>query len=144
MSLGFEFRVRWHDQDAIELNVAAWNGAFGGSANIYEAIGDLRSAADRLRGFPKDPKDTREVVFGNFDHKYAGGGVRLRFYCIDGAGHAYVEAVIDSNFLSGGTIQTATLAMPVEAAAVDTFVQELQRLESDLAGAAHLRCRGMS
>jgi len=143
MYSGFEFRVRWHDQDVIKLDVAAWNGAFGGSADVYEAIGDLQSAADRLRGFPKGPRDTREVIFGTFDRKCAGGGVKLCFHCIDGAGHAYVEAMIDSNSPSAGTIQTATLAMPVEAAAVDTFVQELQQLESDRAGTAHLKCRGI-
>jgi hypothetical protein len=144
MYLGFEFRVCWHDEDVIELYVAAWNGAFGGGADIYEAIGDLRFAAERLRGFPNHPKDTREVVFGNFDRKCAGGGVRLRFHCIDGAGPAYVEAMIDSNYVSGGTVQTALLAMPVEAAAVDTFVRELEKLESDLMGTAYLKCRGVS
>ena len=144
MYLGFEFRVSWHDDDVIKLHVAAWNGAFGGNAEVYEAIGDLRSAADRLRGFPNDPKDTREVVFGNFDRKCAGGGVRLRFHCIDGAGHAYVEGMIDSNCVSGDTVQTALLAMPVEAAAVDTFLEELVKLESDLAGTANLKCRGVS
>jgi len=61
----------------------------------------------------------------------------VRFYCVDGAGHAHVEARIDSKFLSGGTIQTVVLAMPIEAAAVDTFVEELRRLER--AGVAHLK-----
>jgi hypothetical protein len=144
MYVGFEFRLDWHDNDVLELCVSAWNGAFGGLAEIYEGIGDLRDAAAQLRGFPKDPADTREVVFGNFDREFAGGGVRMRFHCVDGAGHAYVEATIDSNSKSGGTTQTVVLAMPVEAAAVDAFVHELERLEDARAGAAHLKGKGIS
>jgi len=144
MYIGFEFRVVWHDNDVINLCVSAWNGAFGGLAEIYEGIGDLREAAAQLRGFPKNPSDIREVVFGNFDRKCAAGGLRMRFHCVDGAGHAYVEATIDSNYKSGGTVQTVVLAMPVEAAAVDSFVQELERLEAEKAGAAHLQGKGIS
>jgi len=79
------------------------------------------------------------VVFENFDRKRAAGGVRTRFHCVDGAGHVFVEATVDSNYESDGTIQTVILAMPVEAAAIDTFVQELDRLEIDLAGTAYLK-----
>ena len=63
----------------------------------------------------------------------------MRFHCVDGAGHAYVEASVDSNYQRGGTIQTVVLAIPVEAAAVDTFVRELERLESERSGTALLR-----
>ena len=139
MYVGCEFRVVWYDNDVIELRVSAWNGTFGGVAKIYEGIGDLQAAAAQLRGFPESPEDIREVVFGNFDRKCAAGGVRMRFHCIDGAGHAYVEATIDSNYESGGTIQTVVLAIPIEAAAVDTFVQELGRLETKRTGAAYLK-----
>jgi hypothetical protein len=144
MYTGFEFQVLWHDNDVIKLGVSAWNGAFGGAAEFYEAIGDLRDIAAQLRGFPTNSADTREITFGNFDRKVAGGGVRMRFHCVDDAGHAYVEATIDSNYYSGGTIQTVVLSMPIEAAAVDTFVQELQRLESNRAGVAHLKGKGIS
>lgn len=144
MYIGFEFRVIWHDNDVINLCVSGWNGAFGGLAEIYEGIGDLRDAAAQLRGFPKNPADRREVVFGNFDRTCAAGGVRMRFHCVDGAGHAYVEAQIDSNYQSGGTVQTVILAMPVEATAVDLFVQELERLEAKQAGTAHLKGKHIS
>lgn len=144
MYVGFKFCVLWRDADAINLGVSAWNGTFGGLVEIYEGTGDLRDAAARLRGFPKEPADMRELVFGNFDRNFAGGGVRMRFHCVDGAGHAYVEATFDSNCKSGGTVQTVVLAMPVEAAAVDTFVQELERLEDVGAGSAHLKGKGSS
>ena len=63
----------------------------------------------------------------------------MRFYCIDGAGHSYVEATIDSNRKSAGTVQNALLSMPVEAAAVDAFVQELQTVGENRAGTAFLK-----
>ena len=36
-----------------------------------------------------------------------------RFHCIDGAGHSYVEAMVDANYETGCTVQTVVLAMPV-------------------------------
>jgi hypothetical protein len=139
MEVGIEFQLDWHDNDVLNLRVSAWNGDFGGVAEIYQGVGDLHVAASNLRGFPNNPSDRREIVFGNFDRKCAAGGVRMRFHCVDGAGHAYVEASVDSNYQRGGTIQTVLLAMPVEAAAVDTFVCELERLESERSGTALLR-----
>ncbi len=121
--------------DVLNLRVSAWNGDFGGVAEIYEEVGDLHVAASNLRGFPNNPSDRREIIFGNFDRKCAAGGVSMRFHCVDGAGHAYVEASVDSNYQRGGVV----LAMPVGAAAVDTFVRELERLESERSGAALLR-----
>jgi hypothetical protein len=144
MFVGFEFQMLWHDEDVFKLCVKAWNGSFGGAAEIYEAIGDLHKAAGQLLGFPRSPSDAREVVFGNFDPKFAAGGVRMRFHCVDGAGHAYVEATIDSKYLSGGTVQTVVLSMPVEATAIDTFVLELDRLEKERSGSAYLKAVGIS
>jgi hypothetical protein len=136
MEVGIEFQLIWHDNDVLNLRVSAWNGDFGGVAEIYEGVGDLHVAASNLRGFPNNPSDRREIVF---DRKCAAAGVSMRFHCVNGAGHAYVEASVDSNYQRGGTIQTVVLAMPVEAAAVDIFVRELARLESDRSGTAFLR-----
>ena len=126
MPVGFRFQANWSDSDLIQFCIAAWNGMFGGAADVNEAIGDLEEAAPKLRGFPRDPRDKRELIFGNFHCNRAGGGVRLKFHCIGGAGQSYVEATIDSKYESAGTIQTAILAMPVEAATIDVFVREPQ------------------
>jgi|ERR1700722_8007435 len=142
MQTGIRFHVIYQDDDLIQVCVTAWNGAFGGLAEIYAGISTLSEAAANISGFPNNPSDTREIVFGNLERKYAGGGVRLRFHCIDGAGHSYVEALIDSNSLEGGTVQTALLAMRVEATAVDMFVQELKRMEANRTGTAFLRGLG--
>jgi hypothetical protein len=143
MFVGFQFTVIWFDEDVIQLCVSAWNGTFGGTADIYEAIGDVEETAGNLVGFPRNPSDEREIIFGNFDRNCAGGGVRMRFHCVDGAGHAYVEASIDSKYDSGGTVQTVLLSMPVEATAIDVFVQELQAVGTNRAGTAHLKGPGV-
>jgi hypothetical protein len=142
MLLGFEFQLIWYDYDLLNLRVKAWNGAFGGVTELYTAVGALRAAAQQLQGFPTSPSDNREIRFGNSNRKGAAGGIRMQFRCVDGAGHAYVDATIDSNYLTGGTIQTVVLAVPVEAAAIDTFAQELERLERERSGTAYLRAEG--
>jgi hypothetical protein len=139
MELGVEFEVIWCDNDALELRIGAWNGAFGGVADLYVGVGDLQAAANQLRGFPNSPADKRVSEFGCLDRTYAGGGVNMRFHCVDGAGHAYVEITIDSNCTTGGTIQTAFMTVPIEASAVDVFVDGLVRLELERAGTARLR-----
>ena len=62
MEVGIKFELIWHDNDVLNLRVSAWNGSFGGIAEIYEAIGDLETAASNLHGFPKNPSDKREVT----------------------------------------------------------------------------------
>lgn len=144
MEHGVEFQINWSDNDVLQLRVAAWNGLFGGVAEIYEGIGDLQAAATQLRGFPNSPADEREVAFGSLDRKYAGGGIDMHFHCVDGAGHAYVEITIDSNCETGGTIETVVMTVAIEAGAVDVFVEELALLELKQTGTAHLRARDAS
>ena len=67
MNIGIRFQTLWYDQDVIKLRVSAWNGDFGGVADIYEGIGDLDKAAGQLRGFPRNTSDMRELIFGTFD-----------------------------------------------------------------------------
>ena|ERR1700685_644123 len=138
-SSGIQVRVIWFDDDVIELFVSGWNGSFGGTVSVYEGTGDLAKAAEHIRGFPRNPSDMREIILGIFDRKCAGGGVKMRFHCIGGAGHAFVEATFDANYASAGTIQTAVLSMLVEGAAVDRFVQELHTVGANRAGEAYLK-----
>lgn len=111
LSVGFDFTAIWFDEGRIQLCISAWNGSFGGTIEVYEAHGKLEKAAGTLAGFPLNPSDEREIVFGNFDRKSAGGGLRMRFHCVDGAGHAYVEAEMDSKYDSSGTVQTVSAAI---------------------------------
>ena len=105
---------------------------------MYCAIGDLKQAAEEIRGFPAKISDARELVLGTFDRNYTGGGIALKFYCVGGAGHSFVEARIESGYERAGTYERVLLSLPVEAAAVDIFVDGLVRLETARVGKAYL------
>src|SRR5712692_3063204 len=137
MNTGFQFEIIWNDNDAFEVRAAAWNGQFGGTADVYVQIGGLAA-----EGFPHEPSDTREIQFGAVGADWAGGAVSMRFYCKDAAGHAFVEARIESDYSGAHTAQSVHLFAAIEATAVDTFAIELRRLETNLQGIALLRASG--
>ena len=139
MDLGFRVEVLWSDTDIFEVRVFAWNGAFGGCADAYVAIVGLKEAAAELEGFPRSASDSRELIFGAFGKEWAGGAVNMRFYCRDAAGHAFVDARIESDHHKTHGAQSVVLSVPIEASAMDTFVEELQHLENDKRGVAILR-----
>src|SRR5713101_5222986 len=139
IEIGFQLNVMYGDNDVMNIRVSAWNGAFGGVADVYEGIGQLEQIAETLRGFPVDPSDTREVSLGDFGPKSAGGGVSMRFYCADRAGHTYVDSRIESAYDSAGKAQSVIMTLTIEPAAVDSFVEELSRLSADQTGQAYLK-----
>ncbi len=138
MDIAAKFQVIYKDSDLYQLQITAWNGDFGGSVEVCEAIGDLEEAAKTVQGFPSNPSDTREVTFGSLDPNFAGGGVRMRFHCVGGPGHAFVEMKMVSGYESAGTTQNTLFSIPIEAAAVDSFVQSLKSLETHGSGVATL------
>jgi len=138
MDKGIRLELLWHDVDVFEIRLVAWNGLFGGGADVYLAIGSLKERAEKLDGFPRSPADNREVIFGAFGPEYAGGAVSLRFFCGDGAGHAYVDLKIESDSQSGRMVQSVAMSLSIEPAAVDLFVDELRRLEDEKKGTARL------
>jgi hypothetical protein len=140
--VGLQLDLVWRDEDLFDIHVSAWNGAFGGVAELYVVIGGLEELANKLSGFPRDPKDVREVVLGSFGREFAGGAASLRFYCADRAGHSYLESKIESESESAGVVQYAIISMPIEAAAIDSFVIDLRRLERERSGTAILQGRG--
>jgi hypothetical protein len=138
MDRGIQLMVTYRDVDMFQLNALAWNGEFGGTAKLYVAIGGLEEAAAQLSGFPRDPSDTREIVLGAFGPKTAGGGISMRFLCVDNAGHARVEVKMESDRLNDERAQSVAVWLAVEAAATDRFVDDLRRLERDKSGTAAL------
>jgi hypothetical protein len=139
MEIGVRFEVIYDDIHLIEVRVSVWSGTFAGATDVYVGTGQLAEAAVKLQHFPRDFSDTREIMFGDFIPN--SGGVSLRFYCIDRAGHAFVDSKVESDHRRTGKRQTATLSLPIEAAAVDSFVEELRRLETHKAGTAFLKGR---
>jgi hypothetical protein len=140
IDVGFRFEIVYKDVHLVEVRISAWNGSFGGAADVYVGLDQLRETAAKLQGFPSDPSDVREVTFGPFGPKSTPGRrVSVRFYCADRSGHAYVDSTIESDFDKTGKVQSAILSLPVEAAAVDSFVADLRRLGTERAGTAHLK-----
>jgi hypothetical protein len=123
MEIGLQLEVIYQDNDLVEVRVSAWNSLFGGSSDVYLNKGELRELAGKLRGFPNSPS--------------AGGRVLINFHCTDGSGHAHVEAKIESNDAAGSR-QSAILFLPIEASAVDSFVDALSGLEESVNAAAFL------
>jgi hypothetical protein len=142
MDAGVRFEVLWNDVDVFEVRIAAWNGLFGGSANIYVGIGSLEESAEKLKGFPRTPSDKRTLDFGAFGPQFDGGAATLNFYCRDSAGHASVVVRIESDHRGTIPAQSVVLIAAVEPAAVDSFVSDLHRLEADQRGTAFLRTSG--
>lgn len=139
MDLGVQFRIIWDDKDLVEVRVSAWNGAFGGTSDIYVGNGELEEAGAKLSGFPRNLTDTREILLGSFDQHFVRGGVRLQFYCVDQSGHAYVDSQIESDSHFHRTIQSVLVSLPIEAAAVDRFVEGLLRIGAARSGMAFLQ-----
>jgi hypothetical protein len=139
VEIGVQFEVVYKDDDLIEVRISASNGTFCGEASAYLGIGEVEEIATKLQGFPTRPSDAREIMLGTFDPNSAGGGMSMRFYCSDRSGHAYVEARIESGHESTRVVQSVVLLLPLEAAAVDSFVDELRRLDAGIGERASLK-----
>ena len=142
MDTGIRLEFLWNDADIVEVRLSAWNGLFGGSANIYAAIGELSESAQKLKGFPRNPTDKRILEFGEFGPKAAGGAAILSFYCVDSAGHVSIEVRIESETRGAIPAQSVLLVAAVEPAAIDSFSSDLSRIEADQQGTAFLRTSG--
>jgi hypothetical protein len=138
INIGLEFQAIWDDVDLIDVRISAWNGTFGGVCCAYVGIGKLEEAAATLRGFPYNPSGTRELTFEGLGKGNARGDLGLRFYCSGGAGHAGMEAKIESAYDLAGPPQSVVLALPIEAAAIKLFVDQRHRLGATRSGIARL------
>lgn len=131
---GFQARVLTDDDDVLKLAISGSNGAFSGSAEVYEAVGHLRATANLLDGFPQSVNDARTVELGSSVH----GKVSLRFICRGAAARTFVEVRIDLGANHIGTVEQVCFTARVEASAVDTFVADLRGLTAEKRGAAYL------
>jgi len=128
---------RYHDSDVVELTVSAWNGSFGGSTRVWVGQGGLADAATLLAGFPVSLEDNREVTFGGFGPKFAGGAVTLQFACIDGAGHCQLHVTMEAEYdIRESLAERVEMLSTFEPAALDNFVEQMRELNSSLTGSA--------
>jgi len=129
MKIGVQISIIYTDEHLIELRVKASNGVFAGQAEVYADSEVLAEFAGVLRGFPTGQSDSREFEIGSFDAAYAGGGAGFRFYCLDSVGHAAAEVRLRSDpKVGGGAGDVIVLHIPVEVAAIDSFVVQLERM----------------
>jgi hypothetical protein len=131
--------ICWADEDLVELRIKGSNGKFTAEVDVYADHEATARLANVLRGFPSGAMDTRTFEFGAVEMASAGGGVRLRFFCLDGSGHIAVELRFRSE--SRGVErppETAAFVIPVEAASIDTFVERLEQMELRVGVSAQL------
>jgi hypothetical protein len=128
MSVGLEVIYVYHDVDLVEVRISVENAEFRGSTNVYVSKGELLEVAETLKGFPRNSSDTREVVFGSFGPKMAGGAVRIEF-CCKGADRPAFRAVIEEDYRQGDQAQCATVFANFDPAALDEFLIQLQQVE---------------
>src|ERR1700716_1606591 len=122
MEIGIKFQSIWGDTDVLEVRIIAWDGQFGGSADVYVEIGGILKAAAKLEGFPRHTGDSCDVELGAFGPGFAGGGATFPFSTRGLADRTFVELTIESNHDEFEQAQCTPLRAPVEAAAIDSFV----------------------
>jgi hypothetical protein len=127
----------WFDDDVVEVRVWASNGRFSGETHAYISPSTGSEFAAAIRGFPTSSADVRAFELGTFDDKFAGGGARFDFACLDEAGHPFVFVRLRGDPRDHARAN-AEFSIEFEAAALDGFVSALARLGSDLASHATL------
>jgi hypothetical protein len=137
---GIRIEVIWCDEDLLEFRFQASNGRFEATVEFYEAHSASSDLAAAIEGFPRSTDDLREVVLGTRGSSFAGGGVRMRFRCVDLVGHAEVHLEVHQATGLGHEPGTAVFSVRVEPCAVDDFVADLHRIR--LEEGSHARLRG--
>jgi hypothetical protein len=129
---GIEFKVVWSDQAVSRIRVRCSNGGFSGDATIYVGHNDLSEMAEALSGFPSQATDTRNFELGTFAPNTAGGGIRLHFHCRDSVGHAAVDVKLRGDAcMALGEVESVALRIPVEAAAIDSFLMQARKMDTN-------------
>jgi hypothetical protein len=138
VNTGIKIIVVSGDIDVLDCLLACSNGRFSGESRMYLSHDDPSNMADALAGFPRHPSDYRDFSLGADDPKYAGGGVRMHFFCMDMAGRAAVDVKLRHDGNLQGEVESVALRIPLEAAAIDSFVEQLRKLDLTSAFNAHL------
>jgi hypothetical protein len=139
---GINLEVIWFDEveDFLEVVFRCSNGYFSGQTEVYVTSEDLSKLSKTLSGFPSSANDFRDFELGTFNPNHADGGARMHFFCKDAAGHSVVEVKLRGDACNGlGEMESVALRIPIQAAAVDDFVKQLQALRKKIGVSAFLR-----
>ena len=137
MNSSLTIRIVDPDEPYLGLAIAASNGRFAGSANIYADVDALVKLAAWLDGFPCSAFDRRSFELGFKDSGAAGGFLGIVAHADRHAGAAAIEL----EFIDGAPVEatdTATFSIRVEAAGVDRFVQSVRAIQGAESGEATL------
>ena len=63
----------------------------------------------------------------------------MHFFCRDSAGHVAVDVRLRRDGNAWGDVESVALRIPVEAAAIDSFVEQLRKVDLTTAFNAHLQ-----
>ena len=127
--------VVWCNDEMLELEIQAGNGRFSGRARGYTSLDAAREFADALRGFPKSGQDRRSFEIGKVDDLPHGGGARFELRCRTSAGQAVMAVRLRADPPDSGAAQ---FSINIEAAGIDAFVSELERLQVRVGASATL------
>ena len=79
------------------------------------------------------------MELGTLDSQYAGGAVRMHFRCIDSPGHIHVDVDLTGDIChTAGRLESVTLTVPIEAAAIDAFLEQVNTMETRIGSTAIL------
>ena len=137
MEPGLKIIVVDPDDDYLGIEVCAASTRYAGATRIYAGLDELSELAHVVEGFPASYTDNRQHEFGSTDEKIAGGFARLRFYCVDGWGHAAVEVTIEDDD-ARHKFASAKFAFHIEPSELDRFIKRLREIESERCGEATL------
>ncbi len=138
MRAGIRIAVVHAEDDFCGLDIRAESARFAGSALVYADHGQLHEFARAIAGFPAHSADVRSFEFGSCDPGVAGGYVKLELRCIDAAGHAEMAVLIEDDSQFHAKAQ-AEFTVPIEAAAIDSFVRALHTIDIAVSGEATLK-----
>jgi hypothetical protein len=139
IALGIQLQIVGTDEGSVELHIQAANQTFTGALDVHSWEEQIAQAASTLAGFPTRFGDEREIEFGTTVPEHVNGWAHFRFRCTSATGRAFAETTLRSRDLVEGLRETLTLAIPVEAAAVDLFVRDLLEMTRTQTGTAVLR-----
>lgn len=135
---GLSIKIVDPDDDYLGIDIQAANKRFAGTARIYAGLDELSEFANQISGYPANVQDERTYEFGSPNPSMAGGYCKLRFQCVDQAGHVLIVIVIeddDGRHPPG----KAEFNFGAEPAGIDRFVKRLREIELERSGEAVLK-----
>lgn len=128
---GIDISVIYSDLHLMQIRMRASNRVFAAEVDTYLSHGAFATAADELRGFPKNADDVRHIEIG--------GKIFLKFSTVDNLGHSLVSIDMSADVPEqNGQTPRATFSILVNPAQIDNFAVELSRLAPDAGASASL------